>query len=147
MELPFNMQDSNFGQLLTKLRQKAGLTNKTLAINAAVPCSLIAGLQSGRRRIGEFQANKIGVALGLEGAELESFILAGVNTSTEKVLVEAKEYPSTFLNMVAKQLRLAGILPQHLSNFRINGDRNEHVLKLYMNDGRTACLSSTLTLA
>ena len=142
-----NMRDSNFGQFLTELRQKAGLTNKMLAIKAAVPCSLIAGLQSGRRRIGEFQANKIGVALGLQGDELASFILAAVNTCTEKVLNDAKGYPSTFLNMIARQLRLAGILPQHLNNFRINGDSNEHVLELYLNNGRTACLSSTITLS
>ena len=143
----FKMSNAEFGKYLSSLRQKANLTNRELAINAKVPHSLIAGLQAGNRRVGEYQARKIGLALNLDGAELDSFILSAVNTCTKKVLQEAKDYPSSFLNMIAKQLRLAGILPQDLSNFQINGDSSIHVLKIYLQDGSSAQLSSILTIA
>ena len=141
------MSNAEFGKHLSKLRQEANLTIRELALRAKVPHSLIAGLQAGNRRVGEHQARKIGLALDLEGTLLDTFILSAVNTCTEKVLQEAKDYPSTFLNMVAKQLRLAGILPQDLTNFQIIGDSSKHVLKLYLQDGSSAQLSSILTTA
>lgn len=140
------MNQAAFGKLLSSLREKARLTNRELAVMAKVPHSLIAGLQSGSRSVGEYQARKIGLALELKDAALESFMLAAINTCTDKVLEESKEYPASFLNMVAKQLREAGILPQNLRNFQLNRDKSENVLKLYLQDGRIAQLSSTLVL-
>lgn len=140
------MRAEEFGSRLSNLRKQADLTNRELARRAHVPHSLIAGLQAGNRRVGEYQARKIGQALDLQGPELESFILAAVNTCTEKVLKEARDYPSTFLNMVARQLRLAGIHPQDLLNFQLNGDSARTVLRLCLQDGRSAHLASILTL-
>lgn len=141
------MSNAEFGKQLSRLRQKEGLTVRELAEDAKVPRSLIAGLQAGSRRVGEYQARKIGVALNLKDGALDSFILAAINTCTVKVLEEAKDYPSSFLNMVARQLRLAGILPKDLSKFQITRAGTEHVLKLYLQDGRSAQLSSILTTA
>lgn len=141
------MSNAEFGKQLSRLRQKEGLTVRALAEEAKVPHSLIAGLQAGSRRVGEYQARKIGLALNLKDGALDSFILAAINTCTEKVLEEAKDYPSSFLNMVAKQLRLAGILPKDLSKFQITSDSTQHVLKLYLQDGKCAQLSSILTIA
>lgn len=141
------MSNAEFGRQLSRLRQEAGLTVRALAEDAKVPHSLIAGLQAGSRRVGEYQARKIGGALNLKDGALDSFILAAINTCTEKVLEESKDYPASFLNMVAKQLRLAGILPKNLSKFQITRGSTEHVLKLYLQDGKCAQLSSILTTA
>ena len=141
------MARESFGAQLSAQRQRAGFTNRQLADRADVPCSLIAGLQSGRRRVGEMQALRIGNALGLKSGELDRFILSALDTCSEKVLNDAKEYPSTFLNLIAKQLRVAGILPKDLSNFQINGDESGQEVKLYLADGRVAQLSSTLQFA
>lgn len=140
------MNKTGFGKYLSDLRVEARLTNQELASLAKVPRSLIGGLQAGSRSVGEYQARKIGLALKLTGTALDSFILSAINNCTEKVLVEAKDYPSSFINMIARQLRLAGILPQSLRTFQINGDSSEHVLKMYLQDGRTAQLSSSLIL-
>ena len=141
------MDNGEFGKTLSRLRERAELSNRQLADRADVPHSLIAGLQSVRRRVGEMQALRIGNALGLTAGELDGFVLAAVNTCTEKVLKSSLDYPSSFLNLIAKQLRVAGILPQHFSNFQINGDGSGQEVKLYLNDGRIAQLSSTLHFA
>lgn len=141
------MEISKFGNYLSRLRKQSGMTNKQLANRARVPSSLIAGLQSGKRRVGEIQANKIGVALELQGNQLDSFVLSAVNTCTEKILTEAKDYPSSFLNLIARQLRLAGILPSQLTNYQIKGDATKHEVRLLLDDGRIAQLSSTLSFA
>ena len=141
------MRHQPFSDYLTQLRTSAGLSNRELAVKASVPHSFIAGLQSGKRRVGELQANKIGKALGLKGNELESFVLSAVNTCTEKVLNDAKEYPSSFINLVARQLRMAGISPQTLRNYQVNAIGSDQVVKLYLDDGRIAQLSSSLSFA
>jgi transcriptional regulator with XRE-family HTH domain len=141
------MSNAEFGKKLSSLRQKEGLTVRALAEDAKVPHSLIAGLQTGSRRVGEYQARKIGVALNLKDGALDSFILAAINTCTEKVLEESKGYPASFLNMITRQLRLAGILPKDLSKFQITRGGTEHILKLYLQDGKCAQLSSILTIA
>ena len=141
------MSNAEFGKQLSSLRQKLGLSVRELAEHAKVPRSLIAGLQVGSRRIGEYQARKIGLALNLKDSALDAFVLSAINTCTKKVLEEAKDYPSSFINMVARQLRLAGILPKDLSNFQITRDSTQHVLKLYLQDGKCAQLTSILTTA
>lgn len=138
------MMTEAFADKLSRMRKDAGLTNRNLAARASVPSSLIAGLQSGHRRVGEFQARKIGKALALDGPELDGFVLDAVNTCTEKVLSEAKEYPSLFVNFIAKQLRSAGITPQDLCNFQMIQSSEGQALKLYLDGGRIAELHSTL---
>lgn len=140
------MNQAAFGKLLSDLRERARLTNRELAVMAKVPHSLIAGLQAGSRSVGEYQARKIGKALELKDGALDSFVLNAINTCTDKVLEEAKDYPASFLNMIARQLRLAGILPQNLRTFQINGDSSNHLLKMYLQDGSSAQLSTTLIL-
>ena len=97
--------------------------------------------------MGEFQAQKIGLALGLDGPELDSFVMEAVNTCTEKVLSEAKGYPSLFLNFIAKQLRSAGIQPHDLTNFQIIQSVEGPAVRMYLDGGRTAELHSTLRYA
>ena len=141
------MERESFGAQLSALRQKAEFTNQQLADRAGIPRSLIAGLQSGRRRIGERQALRLGGALGLEGEALDTFIMDAVNTCSVKVLKQANEYPSFILNLFAKQLKSAGIKPNNLSNFQINGNASTQEVKFYLADGRIAQLSSTLQFA
>ena len=109
-----------FSEQLSNLRIEAQLTNQELADKASVPASLIGGLQSGKRRIGEYQARKIGKALNLTGADLESFIYDAINNCSEKVLEESKGYPAELLNLLARILKHAGIAPQHISNCTMN---------------------------
>lgn len=136
-----------FGRKLSGLRQGRKLTNRQLAIKASVPSSLIAGLQAGSRSVGEFQARKIGKALALDGPELESFVMEAVNTCTERVLSEAKDYPALFLNFIAKQLRSAGIAPQDLCQFQMIPSAEGQSLRMHLDGGRTAELHSTLRYA
>ena len=110
----------SFSEQLSTLRQDAQLTNQELADDARVPASLIAGLQSGKRRIGEYQARKIGKALNLNGQALEEFIYDAINNCSEKVLEESKGYPAELLNLLARILKHAGICPQHISHCTMN---------------------------
>jgi len=112
----------NFADRLIELRTQRGLTNVKLAERADVPCSLIAGLQSGKRRVGEMQARRIGVALGLQATELETFIFDAINQCSEKVLNESRDYPAELLNRLAILLRKAGILPEQVCDCTVVGD-------------------------
>ncbi len=141
------MANEEFGDKLTRLRKGRNWTNRQLAANASVPSSLIAGLQAGSRRVGEFQAHKIGLALGLDGPELDLFVMEAVNTCTEKVLSEAKGYPSLFLNFIAKQLRSAGITPTDLCQFQVIQSAEGQALRMHLDGGRTAEIHSTLRYA
>ena len=113
---------NDFSQKLSNLRKQANLTNQELADLAHVPASLIAGLQSGKRCIGQLQATKIGKALGLDGQALESFIFDAINNCTEKVLEESKGYPAELLNLLARILKHGGIGPQQISHCMINAE-------------------------
>lgn len=141
------MATEHFRDKLSRLRKGRGVTNRELAVGASVPSSLIAGLQGGSRSVGEFQARKIGKALALDGPELEAFVMEAVNTCTEKVLNEAKDYPSLFLNFIAKQLRAAGIMPKDLSGFQMIQSAEGQSLRMHLDDGRIAELHSTLRYA
>jgi transcriptional regulator with XRE-family HTH domain len=136
-----------FSSQLSSLRKAVKLTNHELARKADVPKSLIAGLQSGKRRIGELQARRLGAALGLTGSELERFILAAIDTCTEKVLDEAKSYPAEFLNLIARQLRRAGIFADSIVRYVIDGDDSEQSIRLSLGNGRNASLTTHLRLA
>ena len=141
------MEKQAFGTYLTSLRLRAKLTNRQLAELAEVPRSFIAGLQSGRRRVGEYQARKIGVALGLEGPALDAFILRALDTCTKKILNISKDYPAELLNMLALQLRSAGILPTTVHHFQVHGDESKQDVELYLHDGRKAHIATTVAYA
>ncbi len=119
---------NDFSQKLSNLRQQANLTNQELADLAHVPASLIAGLQSGKRQIGEYQARKIGKALNLNGRALEEFVYAAIDNCTEKVLKAFVPYPAELLNLLARILNHAGIGPQHISHCMINAEGADIIL-------------------
>lgn len=141
------MTQGTFSHYLTQLRTSAGLSNRDLAARADVPHSFVAGLQAGSRRVGEIQARKIGLALGLNGETLEEFVLLGVDTCTEKVLNEAKGYPASLLNLIATQLRSAGIFPELLSRCVIQPADNGQHISLHLHNGQTAHLMTELAIS
>lgn len=120
------------------------MTNAELAQRAGVPESFISGLQNDNRRVGEYQARKIGRALNLHGERLEVFVLRAIDTSTEKILNEAKPYPAELLNLLAMQLRSAGIHAEAIHAFNITGDENEQDIHLTLNSGKQVTLKTQL---
>ena len=134
-----------FPGLLTDLRHRANLTNQQLAEKAAVPRSLIAGLQSGQRRVGEYNSRMIGVALDLKDAELENFIYQAVDTCTEKVLEDSQQYPSELLNLLAKELRAAGVLPEDVEQYRVVGEPQAKRVALFLKDGSQAEIATQVS--
>lgn len=133
-----------FGEYLTTLRNNAKLTNRELGKLAHVSHSFIAGLQSGRRSVGEHSARKIGVALGLRDKELDEFILRAIDTCTEKVLNIAKDFPADLINLLPIELRAAGISPEHVQRYEIQNDRD---VDLYLNNGRKVRIETTVAYA
>ena len=140
MNIPFSSQ-------LTTLRTSAKLTNRELARLADVPESTIAGLQSGNRRVGEIQARKLGLALQLKNETLEQFVLHAIDTCTEKVLCESKHYPAELLNLIARQLRKAGIVAESICNYDISGDERKQNVTLTLGSGKSATLTTHLQYA
>jgi transcriptional regulator with XRE-family HTH domain len=129
-----------FFSRLKQLRTSAKLTNSELARAAGVPTSLISGLEKGYRRIGEYQALKIGRALKLSGDDLEAFVFSAIDTSTERVLNEVKNYPSLLLNHLPLQLNRAGIPAEAIDECTI---ADSHVI-LTLADGNKARLQCTI---
>ena len=130
------MNDS-FPHTLKRLRHSANLTNKALGELADVPESLVSGVQAGSRRIGEKQARKIGGALGLRGDELEEFILAAIDTCTEKVLDAVLSYPAKLINFLPLMLQRIGINAFAVSDYSVTGDEKAQTMTLGLNDGET----------
>ena len=131
-----------FGKRLTRLRQDARLTNLQLADRAGVPRSLISGMENGKRCMGEIQARRVGIALGLVGEALEDFIFRAMSECTEKVLAESQAYPAQILNLLARKLRQAGIIPELVAGCRSSEDS----LQLFLEDGRQAILETRLAI-
>jgi len=139
-----------FSQRLNALRTRFNLTNAKLADIAKVPESLISGLQSGTRNIGENNARKIGAALGLTEGDLEEFVYLAINNSVERVLHEFKGYPAEVLNLVAMELREAGIGPQAVTKCIRNpslGSGSNPDAALYLKDGRSVIIDIQLKAA
>ncbi len=136
-----------FSTLLSRLRRQAKLTNIELAQQANVSRSLIPGLQSGKRCVGEYQARKLGTALGLTGDALDTFILRAIDECTEKVLKESLPYPAPLLNLLARQLRTAGIQPDQVSGCDVVEDHDEAEATIHLQDGRKVRLETKLALA
>lgn len=137
------MQHNRFPETLNTLRRSAQLTNRELARKAKVPESLISGLQNGNRRVGETNARQIAHALELTGEQLEDFVLEAIDTSTRKLLKEAQDYPSRLLNLVAHQLRRAGVVPELVTNYTVTGNEQDRVT-LLLADGRKALIAMNL---
>lgn len=136
-----------FSTLLRCLRKDAKFTNAQLANRAEVPPSLISGLQTRKRRVGEFQARKIGRALHLQGEQLEAFVLRAVDTCTEKVLNESAPYPAELLNFLPKQLLQDGVSADAIDGIHVTVARGKPGnIQLFLIDGRQATLTTQLTL-
>lgn len=139
--------NEQFSTMLSRLRRNANLTNLELAEQAQVSRSLIPGLQSGKRRIAQHQATKIGKALGLEDDALERFVFSAINNCSKKLLNESLAYPAELLNLLARQLRLAGIQPEQVDGCVVEEGREESEVAIRLKDGRQARLETKLALA
>ena len=112
-------QMNQFKDLLKSKRKELGLTSKELSKQAAVSESLLSGLQSGNRRIGEKQASRIASALGLINQDERDFIFMAMNESTQRLLESSKAYPVEVLNSLPGLLRNKGVLPENINSARI----------------------------
>lgn len=141
------MIQNDFPVLLSTLRKKARLTNIELAEEADVPRSLIPSLQSGKRCVGELQARKLAKALGLEGGALEAFVFSAINRCTEKVLKDLKDYPAELINLLALQLRQAGVTPEAVHGCSVTVDKGESEAAIILNDGKRMIIETKLEVA
>jgi transcriptional regulator with XRE-family HTH domain len=110
---------NHFKDLLISKRKALGLTSKELSKQSSVSESLLSGLQSGNRRIGEKQASRIASALGLKKQEKSDFIFMAMNESTQRLLESSKSYPVEVLNSLPGLLRNKGVLPENINSARI----------------------------
>ena len=127
-----------FSNKLNSLRTQRNLTVRELAKLADVPNSLISGLQTENRVIGEFSARKIGVALQLHSEELDDFVYLAVNNCSEKVLKASKDYPVEVINFSAGELYALGILPEKIMHCVRKPPADDANAALYLNDGKAA---------
>ncbi len=133
------MKTETFGNRLNTLRKQRNLTVHQLAKLAGVQQSLISGLNSGKRVIGEYTARKIGRALQLDGQELETFVYQAINNCSEKVLDDYQDYPAEVLNLIAGVLESIGIAPGRITAcVRKPSDADAAI---YLDDGRAALIS------
>jgi len=110
---------NHFKELLISKRKELGLTSKELSKLASVSESVLSGLQSGNRRIGEKQASRIASALNLKGQEEIEFIFMAMNESTQRLLESSTSYPVELLNSLPYLLRNHGVSPEIISSARI----------------------------
>jgi hypothetical protein len=94
--------------------------------------------------VGENNASKIGKALGLDGAELDTFIYAALTEATDKVLKENNDYPAELLNLLAVQLRQAGIVAGEIQQCTVSGDQHQQNVTLTLVGGGTTTLKTHL---
>jgi len=132
---------STFANALTTLRTRLNLTVQDLATKAKVPPTLVSGLQSSNRHIGENNARKLGLALKLSERELETFVYSAINDCSEKVLDDCKAFPAEILNLCARNLKEQGIDGGQIDRCVLKPklqDGKEHDAVLFLTDGRTA---------
>jgi transcriptional regulator with XRE-family HTH domain len=110
---------NHFKDLLISKRKALELTSKELSKQSSVSESLLSGLQSGNRRIGEKQASRIASALGLINQDERDFIFMAMNESTQRLLESSKSYPVEILNSLPGLLRNKGVLPENINSARI----------------------------
>ena len=139
--------NKDFSSKFTRLRTDARLTNRELARLSDVPESTVAGLQTGSRRVGEYQARKLGKAFNLTGEALEEFVLQAINECTEKVLTSSLPYPSHLLNLLAVQLKKAGIGAEAIHNFEVSGDERKQDVRFILGSGKSVTLTTHLQYA
>ena len=110
---------NQFKYLLKSKRKELRLTSKELSELASVSESLLSGLQTGNRRIGEKQASRIASGLGLLGEEHSDFVFMAMNESRDRLLESSEDYPVETLNFLPVLLRKMEISPEIISESRI----------------------------
>ena len=130
--------NTSFANTLNHLRNARHLTATELAARAEVPQSLISGLETGNRVIGEYAARKIGKALQLQGTALDDFIYQAINDCSEKVLTTFKDYPAVLINLVAAKLQEQGILPDRINQCVRRTAGNDADAALSLDNGQEA---------
>ena len=110
---------NQFKDLLKSKRKELGITSKELSELASVSESLLSGLQTGNRRIGEKQASRIASGLGLLGEEHSDFVFMAMNESRDRLLESSEDYPVETLNFLPLLLRKMRISPEMISESRI----------------------------
>ena len=110
---------NQFKYLLKSKRKELGITSKELSELASVSESLLSGLQTGNRRIGEKQASRIASGLGLLAEEHSDFVFMAMNESSQRLLESSKSYPVEILNRLPVLLGNTGISPERISGARI----------------------------
>jgi len=133
------MTTESFGERLNALRKQQQLTVHQLAKLAGVNQSLISGLNSDKRVIGEYNARKIGKALRLDGDDLEGFVYLAINNCSEKVLNAFTKYPAEVLNLIADILSSIGIAPDSITACVRNPADADAAL--YLEDGKAALIN------
>lgn len=128
-----------FANRIITLRKERNLAVKELALKAQVPATLISGLQSGQRTIGENNARKIGIALQLAENELEDFVYLALNEAVGRVLECHRAYPAEVLNLVAGELRAAGIAPADINGCELlpKSEENTSKAEIYLENGKS----------
>jgi transcriptional regulator with XRE-family HTH domain len=133
--------NDTFPTKLNTLRKARNLTVHELAKRAGVGQSLISGLQTGNRVIGEHAARKIARALQLQGEERENFVYLAINDCSEKVLQSSRAYPAEVLNLLACKLRELGILSDKITRCVRKKQADDADAAIYLNDGKAALIN------
>jgi Helix-turn-helix. len=130
------------GEELRKRRQKLNLSIRGFAETAGLPYSLIAGLETGHRRIGETSIRKLIRALNLNRHEADHFLSMFLALSKSRVLARTKEYPPQVINTLAeKLLREAKIHPDQISACMTEPQGSPRAdLMLTLKDGRVVLI-------
>jgi len=110
---------NHFKDLLISKRKALRLTSKELSKQSSVSESLLSGLQTGNRRIGEKQASRIASGLGLLGDEHSDFVFMAMNESSQRLLESSKSYSVEILNSLPVLLGNTGISPERISGASI----------------------------
>ena len=137
-----------FGKTLRDLRVQRNIKTEELAKKANVPASLISGLQTEHRTVGERNARQIGVALGLTGPELDDFIYLALNHARDRVLRQYQSYPAETLNLIAERLETKGITPDQITGCCRHpysaGQTSDAAV--YLNNGQIALINLNITV-
>jgi len=90
------------GEIIARLRHKAGLTLHELGEAAKVPFSYIWAIEKGKRHVGRAVATRLAEALKMAPGQRDAFMmLVAQNTKREATTQEARSIPQSLLNAIA----------------------------------------------
>lgn len=134
------MTTTTFGETLNGSRKENKLTVYELAERADIHQSLVSGLQTDSRQIGEYVARKLAKALSLDEAETEGFVYLAINNCSVKVLQCSQGYPAEVLNLIAGELHNQGIFPDTIMRC-VRKSNDDTDAALYLNNGKAALIN------